>query len=75
MQAFCVPAALLPLVIAAEIGGAVLIALGWYSRCAALLLAVFCVLAACLFHANFADRNQLLHFEKDIAIAGGLLCL
>jgi putative oxidoreductase len=33
------------------------------------------VLAAVLFHANFADRNQLLHFEKDLAIAGGLLLL
>ena len=30
---------------------------------------------ALLFHGNFADRNQLLHFEKDFAIAGGLLVL
>ena len=40
-----------------------------------LALAVFCVLAAVLFHANLTDRNQLLHFEKDLAIAGGLLVL
>ncbi len=25
-----------------------------------------------MFHLNFADR-QVLHFEKDLAIAGGLL--
>ena len=31
------------------------------------------LLAAVMFHVNFADRNQLLHFEKDLAIAGGLL--
>jgi putative oxidoreductase len=28
-----------------------------------------------VFHTNFADRNQLLHFEKDLALAGGLLAL
>ena len=35
----------------------------------------FCIAAALLFHASFVDRNQLLHFEKDLAIAGGLLAL
>src|SRR6266446_776233 len=30
---------------------------------------------AVLFHTKFGDRNQLLHFEKDLAIAGGLLVL
>ena len=42
---------------------------------ASLALAGFSVLAALLFHANFADRSQVLHFEKDLAIAGGLLVL
>ena len=42
---------------------------------AAVALAAFCVLAAVLFHANLADRSHLLHFEKDLAIAGGLLAL
>ena len=48
---------------------------GWQTRLAALALAAFCILAALLFHTNFADRNQLLHFQKDLAIAGGLLAL
>ena len=26
-------------------------------------------------HANFAARNELLHFEKDLAIAGGMCAL
>jgi len=42
---------------------------------AGLLLAGFCVTTAFLFHRHFGDRNQLLHFEKDIAIAGGLFVL
>ena len=42
---------------------------------AGLLLAGFCVTTAFLFHRHFGDRNQLLHFEKDFAIAGGFLVL
>ena len=75
MTRFGVPGALLPAVIAVEIGGGLMLAAGWQTRVAAAGLAVFCILAAVLFHANVADRNQLLHFEKDLAIAGGLLVL
>lgn len=75
MQAFGVPALLAPPVIALEIGGGLMLAVGWQTRIAALALAVFCVLAAVLFHGGLADRSQVLHFEKDLAIAGGLLVL
>ena len=75
MKAFGVPGELLPLAIAVELGCGLLVLLGYGTRIAALLLAGFCVAAAILFHANLGDRNQLLHFEKDLAIAGGLLLL
>jgi putative oxidoreductase len=75
MARFGVPGALLPAVIALELGGGLMIAVGWKARLAGLALAVFCVLTAILFHANISDRSQLLHFEKDLAIAGGLLVL
>jgi putative oxidoreductase len=75
MDRFGVPGTLLPAVIALEFAGGLMIAAGWQTRIASVALAMFCVLAAILFHANFTDRNQLLHFEKDIAIAGGLLVL
>ena len=75
MQRYGISGAFLPAVIALELVGGVMIAIGWQARLAAAALAVFCVLAAVLFHVNFADRNQLLHFEKDLAIAGGLLLL
>ncbi len=75
MQAFGVPGQLLPFAIAVELACGLLILLGYHTRLAALLLAGFCVAAAVLFHTKFADRNQLLHFEKDLAIAGGLLVL
>ena len=75
MQAFGVPGQLLPFAIAVELGCGVLIVGGYHTRAAALLLAGFCLATAVLFHRKLGDRNQLLHFEKDMAIAGGLLVL
>lgn len=56
-----------------EIGGSVALVLGYRTRFAAAVLALFTVLAALIFHSNFADQNQFVHFFKNIAIAGGLL--
>ena len=75
MRAYGVPGELLPMAIAVELVCGVLIVLGFYTRAAALILAGFCVAAAVLFHTKFGDRNQLLHFEKDLAIAGAFLIL
>jgi putative oxidoreductase len=75
MTAFGVPGQLLPLVIAVELGGGLLILVGWHTRIAAVALAGFCAAAAVLFHTTFADHNQLLHFEKDLALAGAFLIL
>ncbi len=75
MKAFGVPGELLPLAIAVELGCGLLVLVGYQTRIAALLLAGFCVVTALIFHAKFGDRNQLLHFEKDLAIAGGFLVL
>jgi putative oxidoreductase len=75
MERFGVPGSLLPLAIAAELGCGVLLIIGWQTRWAALALAGFCGVAAGLFHSNLATVNEVLHFEKDLAIAGGLLVL
>src|SRR5499427_392011 len=75
MRAFGVPGELLPFAIAVELGCGVLILCGYQTRAAALVLAAICLATAVLFHRNLGDRNQLLHFEKDLAIAGGLLVL
>jgi putative oxidoreductase len=74
-EAFGVPARLLPLAIAIELGCGILIAAGFGVRHAAALLAGFCLFTAFVFHTKFSDQNQLLHFEKNLAIAGGLLAL
>ena len=74
-RTFGVPEQLLPLAIAAELGCGLLIALGLFTRLAALVLAGFCVFTAAVFHTKFGEINQLLHFEKNLAMAGGLLVL
>ena len=38
-------------------------------------MGLFCLATAILFHTNFANRNELLHFEKDLALAGGMFVL
>ena len=75
MSAFGVPSALLPVVIATEALGALAIILGWKARVAGFLLAGFCLLTASIFHHNLADQTQLVHFFKDLGLAGGVLLL
>ena len=70
-----VPGALLPLVIATEVLGAIAIIVGWKTRIAAFLLAGFALLSGVLFHSNFADQIQMIMFLKNVAIAGGFLLL
>ncbi|MBX9828092.1 MAG: DoxX family protein [Xanthobacteraceae bacterium] len=73
MAAYGVPGALLPLAIATELGCGALILIGWQTKLAALALSGFCLLAAAIFHTKFSDTNQVLHFAKDVALAGAFL--
>jgi putative oxidoreductase len=75
MESVGVPGMLLPLVIALEIGGALALIVGWQTRIAAWALALFSIVAAIRFHANFSDQIQTIMFMKNFAIAGGLLVL
>jgi putative oxidoreductase len=66
---------LLPFVIVTELGAGALVAIGLLTRLASLALAGFCVLTALLFHADWADAEQVINFNKNIAMAGGFLVL
>ena len=59
--------------IAVEMGGGALLVLGFRARVVAAVLAVFALATALFFHRNFADQNQLIHFLKNVMLAGGLL--
>ncbi|MCA1493455.1 DoxX family protein [Sinorhizobium alkalisoli] len=56
-----------------ELGGSILLVLGYRTRLAALVLALFTLASALGFHMDFADQNQTIHFMKNIAITGGFL--
>ena len=75
MESAGVPGALLPLVIALEVGGELAIIAGFFTRWVALALAGFSIAAAVLFHSNSADQMQQILFMKNLAIAGGFLFL
>lgn len=69
------PAPVVAFAVAAAVeilGGALLIA-GVRARLVAIGLAGFTLATAVIFHNNFADQNQMIHFMKNIAIVGGLL--
>jgi putative oxidoreductase len=70
-----VPALALIPTICLQLVAGIAIAVGWHARLGAAALGLFCLATATLFHANFANRNELLHFEKDLAIAGGMFIL
>lgn len=69
---------LLVAAIICEIGGGLMVLLGWNACLGALLLIVFTVPATLIFHnfwaVNAAEyQNQFNHFMKNVAMIGGLL--
>ena len=66
---------------ALELGGGVLIVLGWQTRIFALLLAAFTAVAGYFFHDFWHDppgaehTNNIIHFMKNLSIIGGFLML
>jgi putative oxidoreductase len=61
-----------------ELGGGILLVLGWKARWAAAAMLLFTALAAFLFHNFWAmppdqAQNQMIHFMKNISMMGGLL--
>lgn len=75
MDSMGVPGGLLPVVIALEIIGGLMVIVGFKVKWAAYALAGFSIMAAVIFHANLAEQMQMILFMKNFAIAGGLLLL
>ena len=63
----------LVLAVVAELGGGLLLVAGFRTRSVAGVLALFSLATALSFHSNFADQNQMIHFLKNVMMAGGLL--
>lgn len=61
-----------------ELGGGIMLVLGWKTRLAAAALFIFTALTALFFHNFWAAspdlaQNQMIHFMKNISMMGGQL--
>jgi len=61
--------------IAVECVGGLLVLVGYQTRAVGLVLAIWCIATALIAHTNFSDGNQMIHFLKNLAMAGGFLQL
>ncbi len=75
------PEALLAVTILIEVVGGLMLVIGWQTRFAAAALFLFMIPVTVVFHNPWAAadgaaaQQQLIHFLKNLAIAGGLLNL
>ncbi|MDB5653997.1 MAG: DoxX family protein [Tardiphaga sp.] len=67
------PAVAAAIAVVVELLGGMLIVLGLLFRPVAVILGLWCLVTALAAHTDFADRNMLIHFFKNIAMLGGFL--
>ena len=53
----------------------ILLIIGYKTRISALIMALFTLTVAIIFHTDFQSQMELIIFLKDIAIAGGFLII
>lgn len=70
-----VPTVTAVLVGVVELVGGLAILVGWQTRIAAIVIALFTLGATAIAHMDFSDGTQVLFLQKNLAIAGGLLFL
>ena len=73
MESFGVPGYLLIPAIIVEILFPLLVIIGYKTKSSALILALFSLLLALVFHTNFSNQMQLMSFLKNLALSGGFL--
>ena len=73
MEGYGVPGFLLGPTIALEIIFPILIIIGYQAQVSAIILAIFSIVTAVVFHLDFANQMQTIAFFKNFALAGGFL--
>jgi putative oxidoreductase len=66
-------AAIIAIVI--ECVGGILLVVGYQTRLVGIVMAAWCIATALTAHTDFANQNQMIHFLKNLAMAGGFLQL
>lgn len=67
------PALFTLLAIIAEVGGGLLMLVGYQTRIVALGLAIYVLVSAFIGHSQLGDPDQFMHFMKNMTIVGGSL--
>ena len=75
MEDFGVPEILFFPSIFVEIFFPLLLIIGYKTKIAALVMALFTLTVAIIFHTDFSDGMQLISFLKNLAIAGGFMII
>jgi len=75
MESFSVPSYLLIPAIVVEILFPLLIIVGYKTKFSAMILALFAISLAIIFHTDFSNQIELMSFLKNFAIAGGFLII
>ena len=75
MESFNVPELLAIPTIILEILFPLLLIIGYQTKLSALVLAIFTLTTALIFHTDFTNQMQLISFLKNFAIAGGFLII
>ena len=75
MESFKVPEYLAIPAIIVEILFPLLLIVGYQTKISALVLAIFTLATALIFHTDFTSQMQLTSFLKNFAIAGGFLII
>ena len=75
MENYGVPGILFIPAVVLEILFPLLLIVGYKTRLAALVMTLFTLTVAIIFHTDFSDGMQLIFFLKDLAIAGGFMII
>ena len=75
MESYGIPGYLLIPAIVIEILFPLLVIIGYKTKLSAMILSLFAILLAIIFHTDFSNQMQLMSFLKNFAIAGGFLII
>jgi putative oxidoreductase len=67
------PGAAYAVTLIVELGVGIMFLLGYRARLTALVLAVWCIATAMVAHYHPGDTGQMIHFMKNVCMAGGFL--
>ena len=73
MEGFGIPGFLLWPAIVLEILLPIFIIIGYRTQISAIILAIFCLATALIFHYDFANQMQIIAFLKNFALTGGFI--